>query len=128
MEINEKLKTEIGTKEPKKLAPEKVIALSIVIESVKNKKGEEVGDKATLTCKHPDQEDPIKISNVKYEKGKNLKVAALWYNLDEDQKIFKNSALAIWMKHNGLITLENIEKMELETTQDDEGYLVFKAY
>ena len=127
MDTNAKLKVGIGTKEQEQLKPAKVIGIASSLETVKT--GDKViGDKVTIICKHPDRSEPIHLSSVKYLKKDKLKTSALWFNLDEDDKIVKNSALAIWMRHNNLETLENIDKKEFETIDDESGYLCFKAY
>ena len=128
MEANQKLKIGIGTKEPEKLKPKKVVAGGIRFDEVRNKNDKVIGEKVTVICKHPDKEDPIAISSVEYKKDKALKISALWYNLDEEGLIAKNSALAQWMRHNGLENLDNIENKGFDTSQDDAGFLCFKAY
>ena len=120
---------EIGTKEAERLSAEPVVIAGARIEAVKNKEGKEVGDKVICTCKHPSQEDMIDISKVKYLKNEKIVEHALWFNKEKSEdKIVKNSALAFFMVHVGASTVSELEGKKIETTQDKEGYLCFKAY
>ncbi len=90
----------IGTQEMQSLKPIKL--------KIKNVEIKEVGDKKNeiLKClvKHPDKEEDIEISQAKYEKNKELKVTALWVNLDEAGEIQKGSALATLLETAGVKT------------------------
>ncbi len=83
-----------------------------------------------MTVKHPDKEDLIKVSSMKFENQKNqkLEVIGLWYNKDEDGNIRKNSPLAIFMDFAQVKVLSELEGMDLVTALDEKGYLCFKAY
>lgn len=128
MEAQEMLNLETGTKEVVTLTPKtiKIEKVEIVPVQPGDKK---IGDKLVCSVKHPDKEELIQISAVKYE-GKNnkLAVSGLWVNLDEDKKIRKGSALALFMAYVGARTPKELEGREINTTTDDSGYLAFKAY
>ena len=123
MENQEKLNKGIGDKEVEKLKPEKVKVLEVGIKEVKN-----VSDKVYCKVKHSDSDDPIEISAVEYSKDKKLKVSGLWYKMDEDGLIQKNSALAILLNVVGVKTPSELKDKELDTVADDKGFLCFKAY
>jgi len=110
----------IGTKETQALPPKDVKVLSHKIEAIPSKKeGEKnIGEKVILICKHPDREEPIEMSRVAYLKGKTVTCSGLWFNLDDDKLIPKQSALAIAMRHFGIKTVKEF----------DGDYLVIKAY
>jgi len=121
----EQLKIGIGNEEAeKKLQPGKVKILGGKTEEV----GEKKSQKLILLCKHPDKEEPISISSVKFEKKGKLETSGLWMNLDSKGLIKKNSAVAIFMQKAGVITIDLLIGKELETAIDESGYLCFKAY
>ena len=125
MEEQKDLEMGIGTKEAVTLKPAKVKIVSVRIEEV----GEKKNKKIVATVKHPDREETIEISSVKFEgKGNKLVVTGLWVNKDEDDLIRKGSALAIFMNHIAAQTLKDIAERECDTTEDEKGYLTFKAY
>jgi len=114
----------IGTKEAVSLQPAKVKIENVQIEEVGDKKNE------ILKCsvKHPDKEELIKISEVRYEKNKELKTTALWVNLDDDEEIVKGSALATLLGNQSCKTPRELIGKEIDTVLDDKSFLAFKAY
>jgi len=129
MEAQDILKLETGTKEVQSLSPKKVKIVKVTVETVIDKNGKTVGDKAVCEVKHPDKEETVSISSVEYRKGKEIKTSGLWVSLDEDGNIRKGSALATFKDFFNAKTLKELEgKEEIPTTEDDKGYLCFKAY
>ncbi len=124
----EKGKIGIGNKETIALKPAKVKILGYKIEMQKDKEKKDVGEKVSFMCKHPAKDDPIEISSVSYKKGKEIKTSGLWFKLDEDGLLSKNSALSQLLLHIGAINLDEVTTREIETELDDKGYLTFKAY
>lgn len=125
MEEQKDLEMGIGTKEAVTLKPAKVKIASVRIEEVGDKKNKKI----VCTVKHPDREETIEMSSVKFEgKGNKLTVVGLWVNKDEDDLIRRGSALAIFMNHIAAQTLKDIAERECDTTEDEKGYLCFKAY
>jgi len=129
MENQNKLETAIGNKEMETLKPAKVKIIDAKVDLIKNKEGKEVGDKAIFISKHPDKEDTIEISNIKYLKASSIKESATWYNEDSDGNISKGSALGQFLIfHNAQNVKGMIGKEDIETVTDENGYLCFKAY
>ena len=127
MESQEELKIGIGNEEASaSLKPETVKVLSVKIEPVKTKKGE--SKKLVVSCKHSAKEEPISISEVKYENKGKLDTIGLWFNLDSKKMIKKGSALAVFMQSVGVANIEALVGKDIVTTTDDAGYLCFKAY
>lgn len=125
MDEQEILKLETGTKEAEKLKPKQVKIVKVEIELV----GEKGNKKASFHCKHPNREELIKISEVKYEQQKGkLKAVGTWINLDEDDKLRKGSALANLLSFLQVKTLKETENKEMMTSEDEQGFLCFKAY
>jgi len=118
------LETGIGNKEAVSLTASKVIIESVDIQEV----GEKKSKKVVCKVKHPDKEEPITISSVKYIKGDKVTESGLWFNQDEDKLIRKGSALAIFMQKIGATKLSNMNNLTVETEQDSKGYLTFRAY
>ena len=125
MEDQEILNLETGTKELVALEPKVVKIEKVYIVEVGDKKNK----KATFEVKHPDKEEIIKISQVKYEqKGGKLVVVGTWANLDEDNLLRKGSALANFIEFCDAKVLKDMEGKEVPTVKDEKGYLCFKAY
>jgi len=125
-EDQERLNKKIGTKEAEVLKPKKVKIEKVEIVTIGE--GSKANDKVVCFVKHPDREDTVNISSTKYEKKKNLVVSGLWYKEDEDGLIRKGSALSILMTFLSVETIKELEGKEVDTTEDDKGYLCFKAY
>jgi len=125
MESQDILNLETGTKEAEKLEPKAVKIEKLEIQTV----GEKGNQKAVFSAKHPDRDETIQISSVKYEaKGGKLVFSGTWVNFDEDEKLRKGSALANFIAFKKVKVLNDLVGLELETTEDEKGYLCFKAY
>lgn len=124
VENQEKLDKKIGTREQEKLKPATVKIEKVKIEEVEKAKSEKV----VCSVKHPDKEELIDISAVKYEKNGKLVSVGLWYNEDSDKLIAKSSALAVLLNFAKVETVRELEGKEIMTAEDEKGYLVFKAY
>lgn len=136
-EDDSRLDKKVGDIEPEKLAAVRVKVISVEIKTQRKKQlsdrpgeqtGSIVGDIVNLTCKHPDKEENLVISKVKYEKDGKLKEAGLWYNEDKEGDIQKGSALSTFLSHYACANLKAIEGQEINTAVNDQGYLVAKAY
>ena len=122
--MNEELQIGIGKKEATSLQPAKVEVMEVNVEEV----GAKGSKKLICLCKHPNKDELIKLSSVKYEKKGKLTVVGLWFNKDEDGLITKGSALAVFLEYTNCKSPSELIKKALETTLDDNGYLCFKAY
>jgi len=124
MESQNELEIGIGTKEATTLKPAQVKIIDVRIVEV----GEKRNKKVVCDVKHPDKEETIKISAVKYEKNKQLEEVGLWINKDEDSLITKGSALAVFMNFLKAETLKDLRDKEILTTEGERGFLCFKIY
>lgn len=124
MEEQDILKTEIGDKEAVTLKPAIVKIVKVEIQEV----GEKKNKKLVCSVKHPDREETINISSVKYESKGKLDTVGLWVNLDEDKKLRKGTALAVLLNYINVGTMHGLIDKEVQTTEDEKGYLCFKAY
>lgn len=118
-------KLQVGTKEATQLKPMNVKIIKADIQTV----GDKGLNKVVLTVKHPDKEETIDISSVKFEgKGGKLTSSGLWIKLDNEAKIQKGTALATLLLHFGCLDIEALEGREVPTAEDEKGYLCVKAY
>jgi hypothetical protein len=125
----EKGKIGIGTKEGVSLKPALVTILGYKIEMQKEKATQkEIGEKVSVICKHPDKPENIEISSVSYKKLKEIKTTGLWFKLDADNLIPKNSGMAQLLNILKASNLDEITGKEVMTELDEKGYLCFKAY
>lgn len=124
---DERGKTGIGTKETISLKPATVKIVGYRIE-MQRKDGKDIGEKVAISCKHPDREENIEISSIAYKKGKEIKNSGLWWKLDADKLIPKQSALAQLLAVLKASNLDEIIGREAQTELDEKGYLCFKAY
>ena len=122
MEEQNELNLGIGTKENVALKPAKVKIEKISIEPAGK------GKKVSCEVKHPDKEETIKISELRYIKGTEVVVSGTWLNQDEDGLIRKGSALATLLTFLDCKTIKDLEGKEVQTELDAKGYLCFKAY
>ena len=130
METQDILKTKIGTKEVKKLKPAKVVIKSVEIQT-ETKDGKKMKSPLiNICCKHPDQEEPIRLTKIKCERNGKLEVVSLWVNLDDVGDIQKSSALADLLRFEGVETAEQLLNKEVETIiqSKEDTWLCIKAY
>ena len=127
--MTDELDTPIGTKEPAKLAAGSVMVTHITIESPKE------GSKAKLVrfhCKHPDKDEEIVLSEIKVKKvqGNNetIKLDTLWWNLDDEGKVRKGSAVNQVLNFYKKESLRQFEGTTIATEQKATGFLAIKAY
>ena len=109
-----------------------VIAKKVLIEDYEivpvEIKSKEVGDKLVLKVKHPDVNQTVDISSVKRQMGDKLKVTGLWCNLDKDGKIPYKSALGAMLRFLGKSTIKDLKGEQVDTVENENGYLAIKAY
>ncbi len=126
METQENLETVgIGDKEALKLNPTRVKIVKASVVAV----GEKGNNKVVCEVEHPAKKDgTIQISAAKVEIKNSLKVSGLWFNTDEDNRIRKGSALALFLQKVGASNISELAAKEVDTIEDDNGYLAFKGY
>jgi len=123
MEKQAELKIGIGDKEIERtlLQPKKVKIVSVSIESTSKAK------KVVFQVKHPDREEPIKISSVSHIVEKQVKSVGTWLSLDQEGKLQKGSGIVSLLNSLGCNNIEETEGKEIETELNGD-YLIFKAY
>jgi len=132
METQDILNMETGEKEMATLKPATVEIKDVTVNEV----GEKKLKKISCLVKHPDSNDVIEISSVKYEKKGKLKVSGLWVKYEKKEeakdeaptKLQKGSALTIFLGFAMAKNPKELEGKEVETVMDDRGFLCFKAY
>jgi len=116
----------IGTEQPP-VEAKRVIILGYEVKVVNNSEGKEIGNKLVLNVKHPDVPD-MQISKVKYEKNKKLTESGLWISKDKDGKLPFLSALAHLLRFYHCNNVGELKNKEIDTTADENGYIIAKAY
>jgi hypothetical protein len=112
----------IGSKERSKLNAAKVKIVDIIVQKIKT------SSKLVCVCKHPERMEAVSISELKYEHNGKLEEVGLWVNLDDDKKIVKGSALAVFLAATKCSTAAELKGKDVETVLDSKGYLCFKCY
>ena len=87
-----------------------------------------IGHKLVLICKHPDKEETIKISEMKFVSGESIKTSTIWINVDADGNIQKGSTLAVLLEKALVDTTANLVGKTLNTELDANKFLAIKAY
>ena len=127
MEEQDKLKIGVGDQEIERLEAKEVEVMEVKVEPVT--KGEKaIGEKVILISKHPDREDLLQISTVKFIKGDKIETSGTWFNTDSEGKIQKGTALASLLTFFNVQTLGELVGKKLPTDFDSGGYLCVKAY
>lgn len=110
--------------------PAKVKIVSVVIKE-KNKEGKAMDTPlAQFFVKHPDKEELLSISKVKFLEGEELKTKGFWVQTDEEGNFFKGSTIDLILKVLGCETLADTYGKEIDTVEEskDKPYLCLKAY
>ena len=120
----------IGTKEPVTLKPKKILVKNARLDP-KEKDGKVVGELIVLSCKHPDREELIEVSNAKtLGAGDKVKLSALWFNKDEDGKLAKKSVASQVLRYYNVNSFGELIGHEVDTVVQSESnnFLCIKAY
>lgn len=128
METQDKLSLSVGNEDFKieKLNPARVKILGVSVEpkSIKGKNS----DIVIVSVKHPEREEQLAISKIKFIKENQLKVVGLWINQDSSGNIQKGTSVAEFLAFCKVKTLKELIGKEADTVSDEKGYLVLKAY
>ncbi len=118
--------TEIGTEQPQ-VEPKPVVVTGCGEEDVNFPDKKETAKKLVLKVEHPDVKD-MELSKVKFEKNKKLKDTGLWLSKDKDGNLPYNSAVATLLRFYSCKKITDLVGKTIQTTQDEGGFLVAKAY
>lgn len=132
METKEILNKKVGnTEQPRStVAPAKVKIASVIVKET-NKDGKAMATPLLqFMVKHPEKEDLIVISKVKYIDGEKAIAKGFWVTTDDDGNFFKGSAIDLILKQLGCTTVEETYGKEIDTVTEskDSPYLCLKAY
>jgi len=132
MDTQDLLNSNIGDKEQPKgtVEPKTVVIVGV---SIKEKTSEGVLMKTPMvqfSVMHPDKEEPITLSKMKYIDGDKAITKGFWVQLDENGKFFKGSTVDLLLKKLGCNTLKETEGKSIDTVteSDKSSYLCFKLY
>jgi len=133
MEENEKiLDAKVGGNDVPKntVNPAKVTIASVTIKTT-NKEGKKMDTPlAEFHVKHPDKEECLKITKVKFLDGETLKTVGFWVQIDPDGNFYKGSSVERILSKLGCETLADTVGKEIDTVEEskDSPYLCLKAY
>lgn len=116
---------------PKNALEPKVVTIlgSILQDKTKDDKPMKV-PLVNLMVKHPDKEDPVKISKIKSLIKDKVVVRTLWLVTDEKENIQKDSAVADIIKHFKVESLKELEGKVVDTVEesDESSFLCIKMF
>ena len=80
--------------------------------------------------KHPDKEELLSITKLKYIDGDKAVVKGFWVQKDEDGQFYKGSTIDLILNVLGCKTLSETYGKEIDTVEEskDSAYLCLKAY
>jgi hypothetical protein len=87
-----------------------------------------IGHKLVLICKHPDKQEPIKISELIFVAGKTIKTTTIWIKADDDGNVEKGSIISYLLEKYQVPNINALEGKTLQTELDENKYLAIKAY
>ena len=132
MEAQENLEKQEGNvDEPKTTVKPAKVKIAIVVIKTKDKDGNVMKTPLVqFMIKHPDKEELLVISKVKFVDGDKAISKGFWIQLDDEGKVFKGSGIDLILKVLGCKTLAETYGREIDTVEEskDSPYLCLKAY
>ncbi len=132
METKEILNRKTGkTEQPKSTVCPKPVKIASVVIKEKDKNDKQM--KTPLLqffVKHPDKEELLVISKVKYIEGEKTIAKGFWVQTDKEGNFYKGSAIDLILKQLKVETLADTYGLEIDTVEEssDSPYLCLKAY
>lgn len=112
------------------VAPARVKIVSVVLKT-KDKNEEEMKTPlAQFMVKHPDKEELLNISKIKFLNGDKLVSQGFWVQTDKEGNFYKGSSIDRILKVLGIETLADAYGKDIDTVKESEDspYLCLKAY
>ena len=132
MEAQEILEKQVGNvDEPTTTVKPAKVKIAIVVIKTKDKDGNVMKTPLVqFMIKHPDKEELLVISKVKFVDGDKAISKGFWIQLDDEGKVFKGSGIDLILKVLGCKTLAETYGREIDTVEEskDSPYLCLKAY
>jgi hypothetical protein len=132
MENTEIIKKKVGNVEqPRSTVSPAVVKIASVLLKTKDKNDKEMTTPLVqFMVKHPDKEELITISKVKYIDGDKAVAKGFWVQTDDDDNFYKGSAIDLILKKLGVETLDETYGKDIDTIEEskDSPYLCLKAY
>lgn len=107
-----------------------VLISNVVIQTHNKEKKKMDNQLVQIHCKHPDQNDLIKLTQIQRIRGKDVINTALFVNVDDDRKFMKDSGIATLLSFNNVSTLKELEGLTMDTVKESETskYMALKCY
>lgn len=130
-DVEDYLNTETGDKEGSQALEPKEVVIAGVSTKTHNKDDKKMDNPLIeILCKHPDKDDPIKLTSIKRLSGEKIIESALFVTVDADKRFFKDSAIAYLLKFMGVKKLSDLEGKKIDTVKQSETskYMALKCY
>ena len=107
-----------------------VVIVGIVIQTHNKDDKKMDSELVNIMCKHPDKEDPVKLTQIKWINGDKMTNTSLFVTLDSDGKFMKDSGIARLLLFAKKSTLKELEGLTLDTVKESEisKYMALKCY
>ena len=107
-----------------------VTIVSVIIQTHNKNKEKMDNELVNILCKHPDKEEPIKLTQIKWIDGDKMVNTSLFVAVDDDGKFMKDSGIARLLTFKGVSTLKALEGLQLDTVKESEKskYMCLKCY
>lgn len=125
------LKAEVGENESfPGLDPKEVVIGTVTLKTHNKDKVLMKNQLVQIHCKHPDDDKLVVLTDIKWEKGDDLIVSALFVNRDKEGKFTKDSAIAVLFSFMKVKTLSELEGKTIGTVLKgkESKYLALKCY
>ncbi len=130
-DVEDYLNTETGDNEGSQALEPKEVVIASIGTKTHNKEDKKMDNPLIeILCKHPDKDEPIKLTSIKRLSGEKIIESALFVAVDDDKKFFKDSAIAYLLKFKGVKKLSDLEGKKIDTVKKSETskYMALKCY
>ena len=128
---NDLLNTTIGENEGSKALECKPVVVAGIIVQTHNKDNKKMDTPlVNVMCKHPDKDEVIKITQIKWINGDKMVNTALFATVDEEGKFMKDSGVARLLSFANKSALRDLEGFTFDTVKESETskYMCLKCY
>ncbi len=128
---NNILDATVGNNEGSQALEHKEVEIVDVIIQTHNKDNKKMNNELVqIHCKHPDKDDPIKLTQVKRVNGDKMINTSLFVARDDDGKFMKDSGIATLLHFKQVSTLTALKGLKIDTVKESETskYMALKCY
>ncbi len=125
------LNATVGENEGSKGLDPKVVKMVSIVIQTHNKDNKKMDNELVqVHCKHPDNDDLIKLTQIQHIRGRDVINTALFISADDEGKFMKDSGIAKLLAFKNVSTLKALEGLEIDTIKESETskYMCLKCY